>query len=126
MRAAPIAAAVLAMVFTSTADARPKKKKVKDEPEDISAYKKDLVVLTDDEGDVYVMEGKWGAQAGEHVAFFGDGKVMYRQRIFGGGADGSTGRIDLSFWSPRSNGGEIGRNGKGEYYLTCGRGRDVR
>lgn len=125
MRAAPIAAAVLAIFCTSSVEARPKKKKVKDDKEDISAYKQDLVVLSDEDGDVYVMEGKWGAQGGEHVVFYGDGKVMYRQRIFGGGADGSTGRIDLSFWSPRTNGGAIGRNDKGEYALTCGRGRDT-
>lgn len=129
MRAAPIAAAILAMVFTSSispsAEARPKKKKVKDEPEDISAYKKDLVVLTDEDGEVYVIEGKWGAQNGEHVLFFGDGKTMYRQRIFGGGADGTTGRIDLTFWSPRSDTGSAGRNDKGEYFLSCGRSVDA-
>jgi hypothetical protein len=128
MRAAPIAAAILAMVcssfLTPPAEARPKKKKVKDEAEDISAYKKDLVVLTDEDGEVYVMEGKWGAQNGDHVVFFGDGKVMYRQRIFGGGSDGSTGRIDLTFWSPRADSGEIGRKPTGEFYLTCGRGQE--
>jgi hypothetical protein len=128
MRAAPIAAAVLSLFVASLAshaEARPKKKKVKDEPEDISSYKKDLVVLTDDDGDVYVMEGKWGAQNGEHVAFFGDGKTMYRQRIRGGGADGSTGRLDLTFWSPRSDTGSIGRDDKGAYYLQCGRSADA-
>lgn len=129
MRAAPIAAAILASVFSASffvsAEARPKKKKIKDEAEDISSYKKDLVVLTDDEGDIYVMESKWGAQNGEHPVFFGDGKTMYRLRIFGGGADGTTGRLDLSFWSPRTNGGEIGRTDKGEFYLSCGRGQDL-
>jgi hypothetical protein len=126
MRAAPIAAAVVALLFTSAsfdgAEARPKKKKVKDEAEDISAYKKNLVVLSDDDGDVYVMEGTWGE---EHAVFYGDGKTMYRQRVFGGGSDGTTGRIDYSFWSPRSDAGEIGRNAKGEYYLSCGRGADA-
>ena len=125
MRAAPIAAAVLAVFCVSNAEARPKKKKVKDEPEDISSYKKDLVVLTDDDGDVYVMEGKWGAQNGEHVAFYGDGKTMHRQRIRGGGADGTTGRLDLTFWSPRAEMGELGRNDKGEYFLQCGRSADA-
>jgi hypothetical protein len=125
MRAAPIAAAVLAvfsLVVVPSAEARPRKKVVKDVPEDISKVKQDLVVLTDDDGDIYVIEGVWGS---EHYVFFGDGKVMYRQRIFGGGADGTTGRVDYTFWAPRSDRGEIGRNGKGEYYLSCGRGKDV-
>jgi hypothetical protein len=125
MRAAPIAAAILAVFLVPSAEARPKKKVVKDEPEDITKYKKDLVVLTDEDGDIYVMEGTWGAAGGDHAVFFGDGKVLHKQRIYGGGADGTTGRLDLNFWSPRSDGGEIGRNDKGEYYLTCGRGDEA-
>jgi hypothetical protein len=130
MRAAPIAATVVALLFTSAsffgAEARPKKKKVKDEPEDISSYKKDLVVLSDEDGDIYVLESKWGAGGDEHAFFFGDGKVMYRQRVFGGGSDGQTGRIDFSFWSPRvDNSGTVGRTDKGEYYLSCSRAADA-
>lgn len=126
MRAAPIAAALVVLfapiALLGAADARPRKKKVKDEPEDITAVKKDLVVLTDEDNDVYVLENKWGS---EHYAFFGDGKVMYRLRVYGGGADGSTGQFDYNFWSPRTNGGSIGRNAKGEYNLQCGNGRDI-
>lgn len=136
MRAAPIAAVVVAAAVLTylpllglgpdaegQAEAqRRKKKKVTDDKEDISKVKQDLVVLSDEDGDVYVMSGVWNS---DHYVFYGDGKVMYRQRVFGGGADGSTGRVDYSFWSPRTGGGEIGRNGKGEYYLSCGRGREV-
>jgi hypothetical protein len=125
MRAAPFAAAILvvfAQFLANAAEARPKKKKVKDEAEDISAAKKDLVVLTDADGDVYVLENKWGD---EHWAFFGDGKVMYRLRVFGGGSDGTTGQFDYTFWSPRTDRGFIGRDGKGAYYVTCDDGTDA-
>jgi hypothetical protein len=125
MRAAHLAAVVVA-VFTcgllGSADAQKKKKKVKDDTEDISKAKADLAVLTDEDGDVYVVEDKWGD---EHWAFFGDGKVMYRLRVYGGGADGSKGTFDYSFWSPRVGGASIGKNDKGEYVLDCGQGSDI-
>ncbi|HVK76371.1 MAG TPA: hypothetical protein VM734_23765 [Kofleriaceae bacterium] len=121
MRAAPSAVAA-ALVFGSmlvvggpAADARPKRKVVGD-TEDVSKAKKDLVVLRDDEGDVYVIEGVWGE---EHWVFYGDGKTMYRQRVFGGGADGSAGTFDYSFWSPRVRHAAIGKKKSGEYYLAC-------
>lgn len=126
MRAAPIAAALLVLfapvAFLGAADARPRKKKVKDEPEDISKVKKDLAVLTDADGDVYVLETVWGD---EHYAFFGDGKVMYRLRVFGGGSDGTTGQFDYAFWSPRTDRGFIGRSAKGEFYVQCDDGSDA-
>lgn len=124
MRAAPIAAAiavVFAQLLAAPAEARPRKKKVKDEPEDISKVKKDLAVLTDEDGDVYVIEDKWGD---EHWAFFGDAKVLHRLRVYGGGADGSQGTFDYSFWSPRVDRAYIGKNAKGEYYVQCGSGDD--
>lgn len=127
MRAAPIAAAVVLILFAPVAlvggaDARPKKKKIKDDLEDISKVKADLVVLTDEDGDVYVVQTTWGD---EHYAFFGDGKVMYRQRISGGGSDGTTGSFDYAFWSPRSYRGFIGRKASGEYYVQCGTASDA-
>lgn len=99
------------------AAAQRKKKKV-DDTVDISAAKADLVVLTDDDGEVYVMSGKWGED--KHL-FYGDGKTMHQLRIFGGGADGTTGRIGFSFWSPRSPGNaEVERDNKGDWKLHCG------
>lgn len=127
MRAAPIAAAALAVVLAPLvaglpgADARPRKKKVKDDLEDISKVKKDLAVLTDEDGEVYVVEDRWGD---EHWAFFGDGKVLHRLRVYGGGADGSKGTFEYSFWSPRVERAYIGKNDKGEYYVQCGNGDD--
>lgn len=128
MRAAPIAAAIVAILalvalgLGPVADARPKKKKIKDDLEDISKVKKELAVFTDEDGDVYVIHTLWGD---EHYAFYGDGKVMYRQRIFGGGADGSAGSFEFNFWAPRSDGGELGRKATGDYFVTCGRGDEL-
>ena len=123
MRAAPTSvAAVLASLLLSSlagpaADARPRKKTIKDEAEDISKVKAGLVVLRDDEGDVYVLEDSWGD---EHYVFYGDGKTLYRQRVFGGGADGSAGTYDYSFWSPRVERASIGKRKGNVYYLQCG------
>jgi hypothetical protein len=110
----------LALAATTTTDAaaQRKKKKVTDDKVDISKAKADLVVLTDDDGETYVMSGTW---TDEHHVFYGDGKTMYALRVYGGGADGTTGRIDFSFWSPRASGNaSIGRTDKGEYRLECG------
>src|SRR5262245_41935503 len=110
MRASSAVAAVALagslLALSDPAAARPRKKSVKDDSEDISKAKRDLVVLRDDDGDVYVIENKWGD---EHWAFFGDGKTMYRLRVFGGGADGSAGTFDYSFWSPRVDRASIGK-----------------
>lgn len=111
-------AAVAATVAAPAAEAQRKKKKVNDDAQDISKIKQDLVVLTDDDGDFYAMSGTWGD---DNAVFFGDGKTMYALRVFGGGADGSTGAIDFSFWSPRAGGNaSVQRDGKGEYKLLCG------
>ncbi len=111
-------ATVVATVAAPPAEAQRKKKKVNDDSQDISKIKKDLVVLTDDDGDFYAMSGTW---SDDNAVFFGDGKTMYALRVFGGGADGSTGAIDFSFWSPRAGGNaSVQRDGKGEYKLWCG------
>lgn len=103
---------------THDADAERKKKKRADDSADISKIKQDLVILTDDDGDYYAMSGTW---TDEHGLFYGDGKTMYALRVFGGGADGTTGRIEFSFWSPRADGNaSVGRSDKGEWQLQCG------
>jgi hypothetical protein len=109
-------ATLLAAVATD-AQAQRKRKKV-DDKVDISAAKADLVVLTDDDGEFYVMSGSW---TDEHHLYYGDGKTMHALRVFGGGSDGTTGRIGFSFWSPRSPGNaEVERNDKGVWQLHCG------
>jgi hypothetical protein len=108
----------LASAFTQPAQAQRKKKPIKDDSEDVSAIKKDFVILTDDDGDVYAMSGKWGD---DNRVYFGDGKTMYALRVYGGGADGSTGAIDYSFWSPRAKGNaSVARDAHGDYKLFCG------
>jgi hypothetical protein len=116
--AAGVAFATAAVSLTQPAEAQRKKKKVTDDSADISKVKQDLVVLTDDDGDYYAVSGTWGD---EHAAFYGDAKTLHALRIFGGGADGTTGRIDFSFWSPRAAGNaSIGRTDRGEWQLQCG------
>lgn len=111
-------ATLTAALVSPAAEAQRKKKKVTDDAQDISKIKADLVVLTDDDGDYYAMSGTWGE---DNAVFFGDKKAMYALRVFGGGADGSTGAIDFSFWSPRANGNaSIQRDGTGAYKLWCG------
>ena len=112
-------AAVATMVATRPVEAqRSKKKKPADDSQDISKIKQDLVVLTDDDGDFYAMSGKW---SDDNAVFFGDGKNMYALRVFGGGADGTTGAIDFSFWSPRAGGNaSVQRDGHGDFKLWCG------
>lgn len=108
----------VAASLAQPAEAQRKKKKANDDSADISKIKQDLVVLTDDDGEYYAVSGTW---TDEHGVFYGDGKTMHALRVFGGGADGTTGRIDFSFWSPRANGNaSIGRTDKGEWQLYCG------
>ena len=122
MRAAPAALAVIAgLLVGHDAEARPKKKKTKvSDVVDVSAAKAQFVVLTDDEGDVYVLDSSW---RDDHLAFYGEGggKDVYQLRIFGGGADSSTGQFSFTFWSPRVDSRtDIGRKPTGEYYVQCG------
>lgn len=113
-----VALATLAASFAPSAEAQRKKKKRADDAADVSKIKQDLVVLTDDDGEYYAVSGTWTDQ---HGVFYGDGKTMYSLRVFGGGADGTTGRIDFSFWSPRAGGNaSIGRTDKGAWQLYCG------
>ncbi|HVV85175.1 MAG TPA: hypothetical protein VHE35_19070 [Kofleriaceae bacterium] len=108
----------LVAALSGPATAAPKKKPVKDDADDITAVKKDLVVLTDDDGNYYAMSGVWGD---DNRVYFGDGKTMYALRVYGGGADGGTGQIDFSFWSPRAKGNaSVNRDAHGDYKLFCG------
>lgn len=123
MRAAPAALALLAALAAShSADARPKKKKAKPtDLVDISAAKQHLVVLTDAEGDLYVVDPAW--KTDEHYAFYGTaGKTteLFQLRSIGGSADGSTGEFSLRFWSPRvDHQADLGRKPTGEFFIRC-------
>lgn len=122
MRAAPAALAVIAaLVATQDADARPKKKKPKaTDLVDITAAKPHLVVLTDGEGDLYVVDHAW--KTDEHFAFYGPpgGKELFQLRNIGGSADGSTGEFSIRFWSPRvDHRADLGRKPTGEFFIRC-------
>jgi hypothetical protein len=52
--------------------------------------------------------------------YYGDGKLFYRQRVFGGGSDGSQNTASWSFWSPREeNHGGLSYN-NGSWTVHCG------
>ena len=115
-RFAAVAAALA--VAGGVALAKPKKKPADDDSEAVSAdVKKGLIVLTDGEGTVIAVDKTW---TDDHWVFFGDGKTMYRQRVFGGGADGGAGTWDYSFWSPRVPQASLSKNQAGKFILSCG------
>lgn len=103
MRASTVcrAAAILGclVLIASVADAGPRKKRKKkkaDEVVDVSAWKDRMMVYTDGEG------GYFTVVPGETDAFFyGDGKTLYKQRVFG--ASRNPPKFDMRMWSPRVN-----------------------
>ena len=116
MRAAPVALVVIATLAPwGAADARPKKKKAS-ELVDISAARAQLKVLTDSDGGIYVMDSGY---RDDTMVFYGDKKVLYRQRIIGGGANGPA--YSFRFWAPRvDHRTDIGRKDNGDYFVSCG------
>ncbi|HTJ42329.1 MAG TPA: hypothetical protein VL463_09565 [Kofleriaceae bacterium] len=112
-----VIAGVLALA-TTVASAKPKKKPADDDSEAVSAdVKKGLIVLSDGEGTVIAVDKTW---TDDHWVFYGDGKTMYRQRVFGGGADGGAGTWDYSFWSPRVPQASIAKTQAGKFIVYCG------
>ncbi len=110
--------AALSLV-ASAALAKPKPKGVDDDSETPpDAIKGQLVVISDGQGTVIAVDKTW---TDDHWVFFGDGKTMYRQRVFGGGADGSAGTWDYSFWSPRVDRASISLRAGNKYVLECGK-----
>jgi hypothetical protein len=67
---------------------------------DIKPVRDKLRVLRD--GGRYLVLLPFDALSG-HM-YFGDGKHLYQQRVFGGGSEGDK-RMDASFWSPRTRRG---------------------
>jgi hypothetical protein len=110
-------ASVLAFAAAQVA-AKPKKKKVADDTEVVSPdAKRGMIVLTDGEGSVIAIDKTW---TDDHLFYYGDGKTLYRQRVFGGGADGGAGTWDLSFWAPRVTHASITQQPAGTFKLYCG------
>lgn len=52
--------------------------------------------------------------------YYGDGKVFYRQRVFGGGKNGGKGTADWMFWSPRQPNHASVEYDNGTYTVFCG------
>jgi hypothetical protein len=85
---------------------------------DISAVKKDLVVLSDGKQH-YIVVVPFG-DLYDHL-YYGDGKRFYAQRVSGGGRNGDE-AWDRIFWEPRVNEPWKGGVGfrKGKYTVQCG------
>ncbi|HEY5284483.1 MAG TPA: hypothetical protein VIM14_16960 [Polyangia bacterium] len=85
---------------------------------DISAVKKDLVVLSD--GKQHYLAVVPFGEVSEHL-YYGDGKRFHAQRVSGGGRNGDE-AWDRIFWEPRVN--EPWKGGvdfhKGKYTVQCG------
>lgn len=80
----------------------------KPKPVDVKAVLTKLSVFKDADGAYYVVPtpGMWDADKlsdAENYVFFGDGKALYQQRIFGFGGETSGSNVNLtwSMWSPR-------------------------
>jgi hypothetical protein len=113
-----VAATVLSLA-AGVADAKPKKKPSDDDTEAVTPdVKKGLIVLTDGEGTVIAVDKTW---IDDHWLFYGDGKTMYRQRVFGGSSDGGAGTWDYSFWSPRVQSASLTKTAGPKFVLTCGK-----
>src|SRR5262245_16340105 len=109
---------VLVCVWSSVAAAGPK------DAIDISAYKADLVVLTDDDGTVYVARPRIVGRPGGPV-FGGDGKTFYQQLVISGGLDGSKATWNYGLWAPRVPGYDdatLWVDDTRHYYVACGQG----
>ena len=116
MRALARFAAIAAIVASAgTSFAKPKPKADDDSEAVTDDVKKGLIVLTDGQGTVIAIDKTW---TDDHWIFYGDGKTMYRQRVFGGGSDGAAGTWDYSFWSPRVKGASLDFHNN-KYTLDC-------
>jgi hypothetical protein len=92
---------------------------------DISAYRDDLVVLTDDDGVIYVARPKVIGREGGPV-FVGDGKVFYEQYSTGGGSDGTKNTWSYALWAPRVAGYDdavLWTTEDKKFFISCGQDR---
>lgn len=132
VRTAGLAALVgLAAAAAATGDraavAGPDRKARGEDAIDISAYRSELIVLTDDDGNFYVVRPRAvGRDPGP--VFVGDGKTFYAQRVVGSGADDSAGTWSYSLWAPRVAGyddGGLWLAADKRYFLSCGSDKRV-
>jgi hypothetical protein len=116
-RVAALVACLLFAAGSAAAQSAKSKKRTKKKPDDvvdIAAWKDKMVVFTDGEG------GYFAAVPGElKLLFYGDGKTMHQQRVFGASRSGD--RHDLRMWSPRVNSRADVRLDGDAGSLTCGK-----
>ena len=109
------------LVATTAALAQPAGKS-KDEPDQVISPEEraTMIAASDADGNIYVF-GDFGEGGVSWKVYYGDGKVMYEQRVRGGGKDGEA--FNLTVWAPRSSDAQatLGRNHDGKFTLECGR-----
>src|SRR6185503_6313080 len=125
MRALGWSVAAYLVVGSSVGLADDDKPKKKADAIDISSYRDELVVLTDDDGVIYVVRPRVMGRDGGPV-FVGDGKVFYEQYSSGGGSDGSKNTWSYSLWAPRVAGYDdavLYNTEDKKYFVSCGQDR---
>jgi hypothetical protein len=115
MRAPGWFAAVLGLALSRGAVAGP-------ETVDVSSYRGELVVLSDDDGTVYIVRPR-SDTASSGPVFVGDGKVFYEQYLRGSSRDGTQGTWGYTIWAPRVPGYDdagLHLDKDRKYWLSCG------
>lgn len=119
--------AVLGLGGVAVADAKPVAPDKDKDNVDISSYRSELVVLSDDDGNFYVARPRELGRDGGPV-FVGDGKTFYAQRLVGSGMDGSKGTWSYALWAPRVAGwddAQLWLRDDKKFFLSCGREKDT-
>jgi hypothetical protein len=115
-------AALVGGVGVATAD-RPGKQKspAASDPDrlELSAADRDELIVLHDGSGRYLVTAR-GARIDHDHLYYGDGKVFYQQRIYGGGSDGATGDVRRYFWEPRTGSRASFQRRKGDYMVHCG------
>jgi hypothetical protein len=108
---------VLAPATAAVAGPNDSKKK-KNDTVDVSAYRDQMVVLHSGTGHYVIAVPASGHYT---TVFYGDGKVFYQQRTFGGGLDTGAKSMSASFWSPRVDHVSRVEQSKGAWQVQCGK-----
>lgn len=116
MRALTIGICSLALVAMSGVASADKLDASLDDKVDVSAYHQHMVVLHDGKGH-YVIT----VPHNDHYStiFYGDGKIFYEQRVFGGGLDTAAQSYSAKFWSPRVDNYAFVEQEAGQWKVQC-------
>ncbi len=110
-------AAAQSQTAAKSADSAQPTAAAKESTVDIKPYRQHMVLLHDKAGHYLI-----STPVSDHYTtfFYGDGKVFYQQRVFGGGLDTSARSSSLSFWEPRYPYGRLEQT-SGQWSIQCGK-----